>query len=76
VIGVTEIANPTEAAPRYAGSTTDFDTWFKASIRHLTGVDPDSAPLGPPTTQVFEWSSFAAPTIQLGSVRAEPLLGA
>lgn len=66
VIGVTEIANPTEAAPRYAGSTTGFDTWFKDTIRHLTGIDPEQSPLGPPTTQVFEWSERGAPTILLG----------
>jgi hypothetical protein len=24
---------------------------------HLTGVDPNVMPLGPPTTQVFSWSA-------------------
>jgi hypothetical protein len=67
VIGVTEIADPGEAAPRYAGSTTGFDTWFKEQVRHLTGIDPDAAPLGPPTTQVFDWSDQAAPTVQLAA---------
>lgn len=57
IIGVTEIADAAEAASRYAASTTAFDAWFKRSIMHLSGVDPDQQPLGPPTAQVFEWAA-------------------
>ena len=57
VIGVTELANPGEAAPKFAGSTDEFDAWFKARVLSLTGVDQNTAPLGPPTTEVFAWSS-------------------
>jgi hypothetical protein len=58
IIGVTEIADAAEAASRYAASTTAFDAWFKRSIEHLSGVDPDQQPLGPPTRQVFEWAAL------------------
>jgi hypothetical protein len=34
----------------------EFDTWFKAQILRITGVDPSKTPLGPPTAQVFSWS--------------------
>ena len=56
VIGVTELANPSEAASAYAGSTDQFDAWFKNQVLSLTGVDPSTAPLGPPTTEIFSWS--------------------
>jgi hypothetical protein len=57
VIAVTSLANPSEAAPRYANATEEFHAWFKAQVLSLTGVDPSKTPLGPPTTQVFSWSS-------------------
>jgi hypothetical protein len=34
--------------------THAFDTWFKAQVKLLTGVDPEQAPLGPPTTYIFD----------------------
>jgi hypothetical protein len=43
-----------EAAREYAGSTHAFDTWFKAQVKLVTGVDPELAPLGPPTTCIFD----------------------
>jgi hypothetical protein len=60
VIAVTSLANPTEAAPRYADAREEFHAWFKDRVLALTGVDPNKTPLGPPTTQVFSWSSLAA----------------
>ena len=57
VIGVTEIDDPVHSGTRYAASSAEFDTWFKGSIQHLSGIDPDVAPLGPPTQQVFEWTA-------------------
>lgn len=59
VIAVTEIADPTEAAPRFAQATQAFHVWFKDQVRGLTGVDPNEAPLGPPTAEVFTWSRAA-----------------
>ena len=57
VIGVTELADPAEAAPRYANASEEFHFWFKSQVLALTGVDPNVTPLGPPTTEVFSWSS-------------------
>ena len=60
VIAVTELANPEEAARRYADATEAFHVWFKHQVLSLTGIDPNETPLGPPTTEVFAWSSRAA----------------
>lgn len=57
VIAVTILADAAEAAPRYAQSTAEFEAWFKGEVLALTGIDPNAAPLGPPTTQVFRWSA-------------------
>ena len=57
VIAVTELADPADAAPRFADATQAFHLWFKSQVELLTGVDPNVAPLGPPTKQVFAWSS-------------------
>jgi len=56
LIGLTVVDDPQEAAPRYAGSSAEFDAWFKERILHLTGIDVNKEPLGPPTTRVFEWA--------------------
>jgi hypothetical protein len=56
VIAVTELDNPAEAAPRYADASAEFDVWFKAQVLALSGVDPNTMPLGPPTTEAFSWS--------------------
>jgi hypothetical protein len=61
VLGITVLDNPSDAAPRYATSTAEFDRWFKEQVRYLSGVDPEQAPLGPPTTQVFAWSDPERP---------------
>ena len=42
-------------AQRFADSQEPFDAWFKSRVVHVTGVDPNATPLGPPTTQVFEF---------------------
>ena len=60
VIAVTTLENPSEAATRYADATEAFHVWFKTQVLSLTGVDPNNAPLGPPTTEIFSWSSDAA----------------
>ena len=59
VIAITELQDASEAAPRYAASTAEFDAWFKGRVLSLTGIDPNQAPLGPPTTEIFSWTSAA-----------------
>ena len=56
-IVVTDIGDkPAEAAGReYAASQHEFDAWFRGRVKEITGVDPQTAPLGPPTTCVFSW---------------------
>jgi len=65
LLSVTVLDNPVEAAPRYAKSTQEFDSWFKEQVRHLSGVNPDTEPLGPPTKQVFAWSDAQRPNSNL-----------
>lgn len=60
IIAVTTVANPDEAAPRYAGATEAFHIWFKDQVLALTGIDPNSTPLGPPTEQIFSWQAHPA----------------
>ncbi|MEP6942647.1 MAG: hypothetical protein ABI981_06905 [Betaproteobacteria bacterium] len=60
VIAVTTVANPEEAAPRYAEASEAFHVWFKSRVLSLTGIDPNSTPLGPPTEELFSWSAHAA----------------
>ena len=59
VIAVTELQDPAEAAPRYADATEEFHVWFKSQVLSLSGVDPNTMPLGPPTTEIFSWSDTA-----------------
>lgn len=65
VIGIAKIQNPSEAGPRFAQSSDEFDAWFKGRVHQLSGVDLDNAPLGPPTTQVFAWSDKTVPQSNL-----------
>jgi hypothetical protein len=62
VIGVTEVDAPLELKAReYAASDRPFDRWFKDQVRHLSGIDPDFEPLGPPTETLFEFDRSADP---------------
>ena len=54
VIGVTEIADPVAKGQEYAESNRPFDRWFKDQVRNLTGIDPESQPLGPPSEVIFD----------------------
>lgn len=74
VIGVTDVAGPVEPkAEEYATSTEGFASWLKARIFALSGVDPDVAPLGPPTVKVHDSADGSlAPRATL-VVRAYPL---
>jgi hypothetical protein len=69
VIGITAIDDAPEAAPRYARSSTEFDRWFKKRVMDISGVDPDSQPLGPPTTEVFVWTDEVRPGSNLWAKR-------
>lgn len=60
IIAVTELDNPAEAAPRFAEAIAEFDVWFKAQVLAVTGIDLNTTPLGPPTTEVFGWSESAS----------------
>ena len=57
VICLTIIANPTEAAARYATSNGDFESWFKSQAMQVTGINLNAEPLGPPTERIFAWSN-------------------
>ncbi|HYR29944.1 MAG TPA: hypothetical protein VEU30_15855 [Thermoanaerobaculia bacterium] len=75
VIAVTDAAEPVrEHASDYGAAQDAFATWFKDSVKKLTGIDPNVMPLGPPTEQVFDSSGGGpleprAPLV----VRAYPL---
>lgn len=58
-------------APRYADAGKRH-LWFKNQVLSLTGVDPKKTPLGPPTTQVFSWSSQAAELSQADGIIDSP----
>lgn len=60
VIAVTAIDEPGTRAAEYAHSTDEFDRWFKAKVLELSGIDPESQPLGPPTEAIFDWTASGA----------------
>ncbi|QJR14355.1 hypothetical protein [Usitatibacter palustris] len=55
IIVITQIDNAEKRAEEYAVRDDGFTEWFKARVRSLSGIDPDTQPLGPPTEQIFEW---------------------
>ncbi len=59
VICCTDIEDLHPAARAYGAATGTFDTWFKAHVRTLCGIDPDQQPLGPPCQTVFDWPPAA-----------------
>lgn len=50
-----------EKAAEYAESTSEIDGWFKQEEEDLTGIDPKSRPLGPPTECVIDTKALDAP---------------
>jgi len=56
VIAVTQIPDrPIEVAGQdYAASRGDFDRWFKEQVMLISGVNPETTPLGPPTQCIFD----------------------
>lgn len=65
VIAVSLVDDLVESPARYASSSAEFESWFKAEVLKVTGVRPDEQPLGPPTTPVYVWSDDARPNSQL-----------
>ena len=56
VIVITDIQDsPLERAAVYQSSQAGYERWFKDRIRELSGIDPDSQPLGPPTETMFSF---------------------
>jgi len=70
LIVVTVVEDRHEAAPRYQAASDEFQSWFKAQVLYLSGVDPNVTPLGPPTSEVFSWPPASSVS------RAEPAGGA
>lgn len=60
VIAVTAIDEPQTRAAKYAGSNEEFDRWFKERVLELSGIDPATQPLGPPTEVIFDWPGAVA----------------
>jgi hypothetical protein len=74
VIGVTDVEDPVEPkAVQYAEASDPFSTWFKAHVYALSGVDPDTAPLGPVSEIVHDSSGGTLPAGATLVVRAYPL---
>lgn len=57
VIAITDFSGRSieDAAVDYAAATEPFEAWFKQQVLKISGVDPSIAPLGPPTSCVFDW---------------------
>ena len=64
-ICLTIVDNPTEAAPRYARSSGEFESWFKSQVMQVTGINLSAEPLGPPTELIFAWSNRDRPNSAL-----------
>lgn len=74
VIGVTEVEEPLETrAAEYSEASDLFSTWFKAHVYALSGVDPDTTPLGPASEMVHDSSNGRLRTGATLVVRAYPL---
>lgn len=56
VICVAIINNPEAAGNAFASSKKPYDVWWKSEVLRLSGVNPEKAPLGPPTEKIFHWN--------------------
>ena len=65
VIALAIVDNPTDSGARYAAALGEYESWFKAQVLDLTGIDANVEPLGPPTKQVFAWSDPDKPNAAL-----------
>ena len=55
IICCTQLEDRVTVEQSYGGSKEAFDLWFKNQVKALTGIDPNEAPLGMPSEQVFCW---------------------
>src|SRR5215211_1425885 len=60
LIVVTTIQDQQQSASLFKATSEEFHAWFKARLLHLTGIDANVTPLGPPTTEVFSWPTTTA----------------
>jgi len=55
VISVTDVDGDLSVkAQAYVDSVRPFDLWFKEQVLNLTGIDPNTQPLGPPSEVIFD----------------------
>ena len=58
LIVCTDVAgDPQSLAESYGAETAPFHAWFKGKVLELSGIDPNSQPLGPECRCVFDWPS-------------------
>jgi hypothetical protein len=58
VIAIDQVEGDVQGSARqFAQDNGGFVGWFKDRVLELTGVDMTQAPLGPPTTPIYEWSA-------------------
>ena len=58
IIVITDVEGPPlERAAGYQNSQASYELWFKDRVRELSGIDPDTQPLGPPTQTIFSYDS-------------------
>ena len=56
VIAVTDLDEPDTRGAEYAASNERFASWLKGQVKSVSGVDPETQPLGPPTELLFSVS--------------------
>lgn len=58
VIVVSDVEDPPmNRAQAYRAAQGAYERWFKDNVKALSGIDPDTHPLGPPTETIFSWDS-------------------
>jgi len=55
VIVVTAVEDVEPAARKFADAQQPFHRWFKDQVLCISAIDPDTDPLGPPSTAIFTW---------------------
>lgn len=61
VIVVTEVDDLEPAAKAFAEAQQPFHRWFKEQVLRISAIDPNTDPLGPPSSQVFSWPPASEP---------------
>jgi hypothetical protein len=55
LIACTELEEVESTARAYAAETAPFHAWFKSKVLEVSGIDPNTHPLGPECRCVFDW---------------------